>query len=127
MAERAASVTLEDLERFRLALEDAIQRSSLRAVARGVGMSPTGLTKFLDGTKPYGPTVERLRNWYYTMAGIHRTPPGEIAAQLRRLVVTLPKPNGGVANLLAAVDASYRDAGMYPPEWVRAVREIVAA
>ena len=108
-----------------MALEDAVDRSTLRAVAVAVGMSPTGLRKFLDGTKPYGPTVERLRIWYYHKAGVHLTPPAEIASLLRRLVVTLPQPDGGVAKVLAAVEASYREAGMYPPAWVDAVRALV--
>jgi len=89
-------------------------------------MSPSGLTKFLDGARPYGRTVERLRVWYYMRAGVHQTPPAEIAAQLRRLVLTLPEPNGGVVNLLAAVEASYRAAGMFAPEWIRAVRAMIA-
>ena len=121
-------VTPEELERFRMALRDRVNRSTLRGVAQEVGMSPTGLAKFIDkGTTPYAPTVERLRNRYYRMTGVHQRPPGEIAAMLRHLVVTLPRPDTGVANLLAAVDASYQEAGMSAPEWVRAVRTLVAA
>jgi hypothetical protein len=126
MAGRAAEITTDDLERFRIALDNEIARTSLRAVARRVRMSPSGLTKFLDGSNPYGHTVARLREWYYGEAGVHQTPPELIAAQLRRFVVTLPKPNGGVAKLLEAVDASYREAGMFEPEWVRIVRALVA-
>lgn len=33
-------------------------------VAREIGMSPTGLKKFLLGTAPYSPTLRRLRRWY---------------------------------------------------------------
>ena len=120
-------VPAAELERFRTALRDAVSRSTLRAVAGDVGMSPTGLAKFIDqGTTPYGPTIERLRNWYYRKTGVHQRPPGEIAAMLRNLVVTLPEPDAGVANLLAAVDASYMEAGMFAPEWVDAVRAVVA-
>lgn len=121
----SGGATAQDLKRFRLALADAIDHSTLRAVARSVGMSPSGLTKFLDGTKPYGPTVERLREWYFRQAGMHQTPPEEIVGVLRRLVVTLPEPDCGVVNLLAAVDTSYQEAGMYTPEWVKAVRGLV--
>jgi hypothetical protein len=46
--------TPEDLARLRTALENEIQRSALRAVAREVRMSATGLSNFLAGTKPYG-------------------------------------------------------------------------
>jgi len=123
---KSGGVTAEDLERFRIALENEIARTSLRALARTVGMSPSGLQKFLDGGNPYGRTVARLREWYYSEAGVHGTPPELIAAQLRRFVVTLPKPDGGVAHILEAVDTSYQDAGMFTPEWVRAVRAVVA-
>lgn len=117
--------TAEDLERFRIALESEIERTTLRAVARKLGMSPTGLTKFLNGGNPYGPTVARLRKWYYAEAGVHQTPPEIIAAELRRYVLTLPVPDGGVSRLLSAVDASYRTAGMLTPSWVDAVRALV--
>ena len=126
MARGAPEVTPEDLERFRIALKNEIERTTLRATARKVRMSPSGLTKFLEGTKPYGGTVARVREWYYSEAGVHQTPPALIAAQLRRFVVTLPKPDRGLANLLEAVDASYQQAGMRTPEWVRTVRALVA-
>jgi hypothetical protein len=115
-----------DLDRYRIALEDAIALTSLRAVARAVGMSPTGLTKFLDGTNPYDRTLERVRNWYFTRAGVHQTAPEEIVSLLRQFVVTLPEPNTGVVHLLAAVDAAYQHAGMYVPEWVSAARAHLA-
>jgi hypothetical protein len=41
-----------------------VENTSLRGVAREVGMSPTGLRKFLNGTAPYSLTVRRLRKWY---------------------------------------------------------------
>lgn len=118
-------VSLADLDRFRIALEAAIARSSLRGVARTVDMSPTGLARFLDGGQPYGKTVERVRNWYYREAGLHQLRPGEIVGLLRRVVGTLPEPDAGVGNILEAVDRSYFSAGMMPPEWVRSVRGLL--
>src|SRR3954462_11299295 len=41
-----------------------VEHTSLRGVAREIGMSPTGLKKFLMGTAPYSPTLRRLRKWY---------------------------------------------------------------
>jgi adenosylmethionine-8-amino-7-oxononanoate aminotransferase len=122
----ARSVTPDELEQYRIALETRIAASSLRAVALAVGMSPTGLTKFLDGGSPYGKTIERLRDWYSRETGQHRVRPQEIADQLRRMVGTLPHPDRGVANLLEAVERSYSGAAMIPPDWIRAVRSIVA-
>lgn len=52
-------VTPEELERFRVALRDRVNRSTLRGVALEVDMSPSGLSKFMEkGTKPYAPTIE---------------------------------------------------------------------
>jgi len=89
-------------------------------------MSSTGLQKFLNRqTKPYGRTLARVRGWYYARAGVHRTPPELIAAELRRYVVTTPKPNRSVGTILDAVEAAYHEAGMFAPEWVGSVRAIV--
>src|SRR4051812_23255204 len=108
----------EELERYKLALKAAIARSSLRAVAAAVGMSPTGLSEFIEGTRPYARTVERVRRWYQRHAGLDASRPEEIASELRRIVGTLPDPDTGVANLLEAVERSYRSSGLTPPAWV---------
>lgn len=51
-----------ELERMREALRISIERSTLRAVAVQVGMSPTGLQKFVSGSNPYGGWSERPLN-----------------------------------------------------------------
>jgi hypothetical protein len=112
----------EGLEHYRTALEAAITRSSLRAVAAAVGMSPTGLSQFIEGTQPYGKTLERVRRWFRQHAGLDLERPEQIAAELRRIVATLPNPDHGVAELLDAVERSYRSAGITPPGWVERVR-----
>ena len=109
-------------ERFRVAVREAMARSTLRAVAKEVGMSPTGLQKFLDGTNPYGKTKERLRFWYFREAGFSSYAVEDAAYILRRLVSTLPAPERGVAIVLDAVEAAYRRVRMMPPEWVQLVR-----
>jgi hypothetical protein len=109
-------------ERFRAALRQAIARSTLRSVAREVGMSPSGLQNFLDGSNPYGKTRERLRLWYFREAGFSSFPVEDAAYILRRLVGTLPTPDYGVAGVLDAVDSAYQRASMRAPDWVRRVR-----
>jgi len=109
-------------ERFRAALRQTIARSTLRAVAREVGMSPSGLQNFLDGSNPYGKTRERLRLWYFREVGFGSFPAEDAAYILRRLVGTLPAPDRGVAGVLDAVDTAYQNEGMRAPEWVRLVR-----
>jgi hypothetical protein len=120
-------VSPDDLERYRIALETAIAQTSLRAVAAAVGMSPTGLSEFLDGSKPRAKTIESIRGWYQQHAGLDAVRPEDIAAQLRRIVATLPNPNEGVANVLDAVERSYRSAGDTPPQWIERVRRSIGA
>lgn len=125
MSERRG-ITADDLERLRVAVQGRVNRSTLRAVAREIRMSPTGLGNFIDArTTPYGPTIDRLCIWYHRRHSVHQRAPAVVAAELRDLVVTLPEPDAGVANLLAAVDVSYLEAGMFSPEWVNAVRAVV--
>jgi hypothetical protein len=52
------------VEQLREAVIEAVGASGLRAVARQVRMSPTGLSKFIDGAAPYNPTIRRLRQWH---------------------------------------------------------------
>ena len=112
----------ETNERWRHALRDAITGSTLRAVARSVGMSPSGLQNFLEGASPYGKTRERLRFWYFQQAGFSSFAVEETAYILRRMMGTLPTPDRGVAQLLDTVEGAHQAAGMRAPEWVRLVR-----
>lgn len=54
----------QELGEIRRALQLYLDEASLRQAAREVGMSPTGLSKFLDGAEPYARTVKKLRAWY---------------------------------------------------------------
>jgi hypothetical protein len=49
---------------LRRAVEQTVERSSLRQVARDVGMSPMGLKHLMAGANPYSPTLRRLKRWY---------------------------------------------------------------
>lgn len=64
VADADARLTRIPTTALRHTVERAIQDSSLRHVASQVGMSPTGLKKFVMGTAPYSPTLRRLRVWY---------------------------------------------------------------
>ena len=57
MSERAVT----SLERLRETVALRVQATSLRTVARQVGMSPTGLEKFLAGETPYSRQVRATR------------------------------------------------------------------
>jgi len=117
----------DDLERIREALRREIGRTTLRAMALRVGMSPTGLQEFVaGGTRPYGKTRERVRAWFYREAGFSSVAAADAAVLLRRLVGTLPHPDRGVRRLLDCVETAYREAGMFSPEWVSRVRQMMS-
>ncbi|HEX8905579.1 MAG TPA: hypothetical protein VF771_12085 [Longimicrobiaceae bacterium] len=54
---------LSNLERLRETVANRVQATSLRSVARQVGMSPTGLEKFLAGGTPYARSRQKLQEW----------------------------------------------------------------
>ncbi|HEX6751782.1 MAG TPA: hypothetical protein VF092_31095 [Longimicrobium sp.] len=54
---------LSNLERLRETVATRVQATSLRSVARQVGMSPSGLEKFLSGGTPYARSRQKLQDW----------------------------------------------------------------
>ena len=52
------------VDTLRQAASWSVAAASLRQVAREVGMSPSGLQKFLDGAGPYSATRKKLEHWY---------------------------------------------------------------
>lgn len=51
------------IDRLRNAIILRVQATSLRSVARQVGMSPSGLDKFLSGGTPYSKSRRKLFDW----------------------------------------------------------------
>lgn len=103
-----------------------VDSTSLRGVAREIGMSPTGLKKFLLGTAPYSPTIRRLRKWYVQHAAL---PTGEVSyhdasAALSVLTHDLPpEPRRDAADcVLDCLGKSYDSTGRSRPRWVAELR-----
>jgi|tagenome__1003787_1003787.scaffolds.fasta_scaffold20989397_7 hypothetical protein len=99
-----------------------VEHTSLRGVAREIGMSPTGLKKFLLGTAPYSPTLRRLRRWYVHHAEL---PSGELEhrdaeAAIALLTHDLPGESRRVAvnEVLDCLARGYDAAGRPRPRWV---------
>lgn len=76
------------LDRLRHAVAERVRATSLRAVARQVGMSPSGLHSFLSGGVPYQKSRRKLFEW------LHRERGGragdEVSSALVSLVRDLP-------------------------------------
>ena len=103
-----------------------VENTSLRSVAREVGMSPTGLKKFLQGTAPYSPTLRRLRNWYVTYAAVQT---GEVLTQDATAAIAVlvhdlsPAPRrNAAACVLDCVTRGYEESGKTRPVWINELR-----
>jgi hypothetical protein len=107
---------------LREAAQTAVERTSLRAVARNVGISPPGLALFLDGATPREKTPAKLRGWYLSEAAT-RT---DLTTDGARMVIDLllesltegrrPKVFRKIA---AAITGAHRADGTVPPSWLR--------
>lgn len=116
------------LTRIRAALEEEVGRTSLRAVARELEMSATGLRKFLDGTQPHSATCERVLAWYLR----HAARCGEMDAELATAALEVlvgPAARAApelVPQLLGLLASGYQAAGLVEPGWL-VTRERVSA
>jgi len=89
-------------------------RSSLRRVAREVGMSPNGLRGFLIGALPRSVTRIRLERWLAAQGKVTRPPNvGQFVRLLNEHTLDLGR---ALAGLL--VD-SYEARRLSPPRWVQ--------
>lgn len=108
-------------ERMRQAVTGAVLATSLRQVARDVGMSPSGLDKYITGiSEPYSQTRRKLEEWYVRNAVSHDGISDATAAAALMLLLD------GIASELVerarhqittAVVAAHRDGGTAPPRW----------
>ena len=120
---------LREIEEFRILLDDAVRRTSLRSTAREIPMSPTGLRGFLDGAVPYVKTVERIRGWVLRTSPTKHIPPNLLASALLSVTREVPvdKQPEARARLLATVKAIHVDIGLAPPPWLEAVARLMEA
>lgn len=122
---------MQTVKHLRETAQSRVDNTSLRSVAREIGMSPTGLKKFLQGTAPYSPTLRRLRNWYVQYAAVQsgNVHEQDAAAALGILVHDLsPDPRRQTAAcLLDCVGRGYDQNGKARPEWVSVLAERYAS
>jgi hypothetical protein len=113
------------VEAIRAAAKLAIEETSLRRVAREVGMSPMGLKHFVEGTQPYSATYRKLIAWY----NVYQARAGGFSEDAARgalvvLVDGLPEPMRGraLAVVIDAILKLHAEAGTRPPAWLAALR-----
>ncbi|HLL83812.1 MAG TPA: hypothetical protein VK420_14200 [Longimicrobium sp.] len=116
------------LARLREAVERQVSERSLRHAARQVGMSPTGLQKFLAGSAPSDATCRKLERWAFEKAAAGEPPTAETAlAVLRLLAGALPprRHPEAVVRLLAVLESAFDDGAR--PAWLLEARRALDA
>lgn len=112
---------------MREAVTERAERTSLRTAAREIGMSPSGLKKFLDGNTPYTKTVHRLRRWYLQHAGDAREELSEDEAYAALSVLVHDLPPGAraytMATMVDCVEQGYAHTRRDVPTWVSGIRD----
>ncbi|HUF75772.1 MAG TPA: hypothetical protein VMM35_05805 [Longimicrobiales bacterium] len=112
-----------DVERLREAVDREVEQTSLRATARRVGMSPSGLRKFLEGAEPYSATRRKLERWYVHevvrgYAGSLNAAAAEAALEVLLQDMAAARRADGRRQLIAALRKIY---GEDRPAWLRSL------
>ena len=110
------------IERLREAVRAMAENTSLRQVARQIGMSASGLKKFLEGAAPYSPTRRRLHRWYVQHSGVQhgQVEYPEATAALRVLVhdLTPDSRRSTASRMVECLRLGYEESGKLPPGWL---------
>lgn len=117
------------LDAIRREAELARDASSLRAVAREVGVTPMGLRGFLmNAGKPQARTVRKLNLWYARRMAT-RLPEGEDEARTALTILAAYFPERArrtrLMDLLDSMERGFRDEGMPAPAWLDTLRREV--
>ncbi len=114
------------VEEIREAARLAVEATSLRAVARAVGLSPMGLKNFLDGRTPYSATRRKLNTWYVTHADGRPVFDDSVArASIAVLLegISEPQRDDAARKLIGALEAIYGEKRVQPPAWLARLRD----
>ncbi|MBV9109493.1 MAG: hypothetical protein JO306_08820 [Gemmatimonadetes bacterium] len=113
------------VEAIRQAARLATEATSLRAVARAIGMSPMGLKHFLEGRRPYSATLRKLNVWFVAHSAQELSFGEEPArAALTLLLDGIPEEGRDEAAgmLLDDLWRTHRHFGSRPPAWLVSLR-----
>lgn len=105
----------------------AVKASSLRGVARLVGLSAMGLRDFIRGQKePRASTLLKVERWYFAHAAPFREAVDEETVRAALMAALEPVPERSrdrrLAQMLDTLAAIYREDGIPVPAWMRGGR-----
>jgi hypothetical protein len=113
-----------DIEAVRKCVNDRANQSSVREVARRIGVRNTSLTKFLDGSSPYARHRALLCEWYVREAASHAKIAGRSEVDPKILIEYLLGELDGAAReevrlrIVRAIGDGYRRVGRSEPAWL---------
>jgi hypothetical protein len=115
------------LDAIRREAEMARDATSLRAVARAIGITPMGLSGFLAaGSTPQARTVRKLNSWYVRRMAT-RPPEGEDEARAALTILAGYYPQKQrfrvLSRVLDSMEAEFRESGVAPPAWLHTLRD----
>lgn len=108
---------------LRQAAREAMERTSSRAVARDVEMSPLGLREFIAGAEPRSATIRKLTAWYIRQREHGSDAPVEAEtaeAAIAFLLEHIPAQHRDDtrAALLELIRSKGRQVGVASPAWI---------
>ena|ERR1700741_2432862 len=110
------------VDRVRERVAVRVQTTSLRSVARQVGMSPSGLEKFIAGGSPYSRNREKLQQWWLREGSLPRSDVtmAGVEAALVALLRDLPAPRRTAAmiQMVRSLRGLYDAQGGPCPPWL---------
>ena len=125
--DQAGHTDVRLIPQMREAVMERVERTSLRTAAREIGMSPSGLKKFLDGNMPYTKTIHRLRAWYVHHAADRQAETSDEAAFAAFGVLVHDLPSGmqsqTVEAMLHCIEQGYVTTRRPVPAWVTQMRQ----
>jgi hypothetical protein len=108
---------------LRQAAREAMERTSSRAVARDVDMSPLGLREFIAGAEPRSATIRKLTAWYIRQREHGSDAPVDVdtaEAAIAFLLEHIPAQHryDTRAALLELIRSKGRQVGVASPAWI---------
>ena len=108
--------------RLREAVRLSVNATSLRHVARELGLTPHAVANFIDGAHPRISTQAKLRQWYVRSAENTAVDSGTAGAALALLIGGIPDPalrDRVFGNVVEQIAVGYERSGSAPPAWLQ--------